>query len=59
MAIACASGPDGPDAAVIVKALGAIVGGGGGGSPEVALAGGKDPSKIEEALAEARRLLSE
>ena len=29
-----------------------------GGSPEVALAGGKDPSQIEAALAEAQRLLS-
>ena len=37
---------------------GPMVGGGGGGSPEVALAGGKDPSQIEAALAEAQRLLS-
>ena len=36
---------------------GAMVGGGGGGSAEVAMAGGKDPSQIEAALAEAQRLL--
>ncbi len=47
-----------PDAVQLVRALGAIVGGGGGGSAELALAGGKDPSKIEAALAEAQRLLS-
>ena len=33
-------------------------GGGGGGTAEVATAGGKDPSQIEAALAEAQRLLS-
>jgi alanyl-tRNA synthetase len=59
VAIAAACGPDGPDAKVLVGALGSIVGGGGGGSPELALAGGKDPSRIDEALDEARRLLSE
>jgi alanyl-tRNA synthetase len=44
----------------LVKALGPIVGGGGGGRPgsPSALAGGKDPSRLEEALDEARRLLS-
>jgi alanyl-tRNA synthetase len=49
-----------PDAVELVKTLGPIVGGGGGGRPgsPSALAGGKDPSKLEEALAEARRLLS-
>jgi alanyl-tRNA synthetase len=59
VAIAGATGPDGPNATDLVRALGAIVGGGGGGSPELALAGGKDPSRIDEALAEALRLLSE
>jgi alanyl-tRNA synthetase len=59
VAIACATGPDGPDATVVVRALGEIVGGGGGGSPELALAGGKVPTRIDEALDEARRLLSE
>ena len=57
VAIAAATGGS-PDAVQLVKALGAIVGGGGGGRPEVALAGGKDPSRIEDALAEAQRLLS-
>jgi alanyl-tRNA synthetase len=57
VAIAAATGGS-PDATQLVRMLGAMVGGGGGGSPEVALAGGKDPSKIEAALAEAQRLLS-
>jgi alanyl-tRNA synthetase len=57
VALAVATGGT-PDATVVVRALGAIVGGGGGGSPELALAGGKDPSRVDEALAEARRLLS-
>jgi len=57
VAIAAATGGS-PDAARLVRTLGAMVGGGGGGSPEVALAGGKDPSQIEAALAEAQRLLS-
>ncbi len=47
-----------PDATQLVRTLGAMVGGGGGGSAEVARAGGKDPSRIEAALAEAQRLLS-
>ncbi len=47
-----------PDANQLVRTLGPMVGGGGGGSPEVATAGGKDPSGIEAALAEAQRLLS-
>jgi alanyl-tRNA synthetase len=57
-AIAGATGPDGPDATELVRTLGAIVGGGGGGSSELALAGGRDPSRIDEALDEARRLFS-
>jgi alanyl-tRNA synthetase len=50
-----------PDAVELVKTLGPIVGGGGGGRPgsPSALAGGKDPSKLDDALAEARRLLSQ
>ena len=58
VAIAAATGGD-PDAVQLVRTLGRMVGGGGGGSPEVALAGGKDPSQLEVALAEAQRLLSE
>ena len=57
VAIVAATGGS-PDAAQLVGSLGKIVGGGGGGSAEVALAGGKDPSQIEAALAEAQRLLS-
>ena len=38
------------DARDIVKAATAICGGGGGGKPDLAQAGGKDPSKIDEAL---------
>ncbi len=34
----------------LVKRAAAVVGGGGGGKPELAQAGGKDPSKISEAL---------
>ena len=37
----------------IVKSASLKVGGSGGGSPTRAQAGGKDPSKIDEALAEA------
>jgi alanyl-tRNA synthetase len=57
VAIAAATGGE-PDATQLVRQLGKMVGGGGGGSAEVALAGGKDPSQIEAALAEAQRLLS-
>jgi alanyl-tRNA synthetase len=41
----------------LVKTLAPIVGGGGGGRPDFAEAGGKDPSKIADLLAEARRLV--
>jgi alanyl-tRNA synthetase len=47
-----------PNATEVVRALGKIVGGGGGGSSELAVAGGRDPSRVDDALAEARRLLS-
>jgi alanyl-tRNA synthetase len=47
-----------PNATEVVRALGGIIGGGGGGSAEVATAGGKNAARVEEALAEARRLLS-
>ena len=57
--IAGAIGPGGPNATELVRALGAIVGGGGGGSAELALAGGKDPARLDQVLDEARRLLSE
>ena len=47
-----------PNATQVVRALGAIVGGGGGGSAQLAVAGGKEVSRVDDALAEARRLLS-
>ncbi len=57
VAIAAATGGE-PNATQLVKTLGPMVGGGGGGSAELAQAGGKDPSQIDAALAEAQRLLS-
>ena len=38
----------------VVKEIAPIVGGGGGGRPTMARAGGKDPEKLPDALAEAR-----
>jgi alanyl-tRNA synthetase len=42
----------------LVKALAAIVGGGGGGRPEMAQAGGKDVSRLPEALAQAPAIVA-
>ncbi len=42
-----------------IKSVAPIVGGGGGGRPDFAQAGGKDPSKIQTALEEAKTYLSE
>jgi alanyl-tRNA synthetase len=41
----------------LVKAIAPIVDGGGGGRPQLAQAGGKDPAKIDEALAKAAELI--
>jgi alanyl-tRNA synthetase len=41
----------------VVRQAASIVGGGGGGRPTMARAGGKDPAKLAEALAEAERLV--
>ena len=41
----------------IVKTIAPIVDGGGGGKPQMAQAGGKNPAKIDEALAKARELI--
>ncbi|MDQ3671216.1 MAG: alanine--tRNA ligase [Actinomycetota bacterium] len=41
----------------VVRKAAAIVGGGGGGRPTMARAGGKNPAKLPEALAEAERLI--
>jgi len=43
----------------LVRAVAKVTGGSGGGKPHLALAGGKDASKLGEALAEAKRLLTE
>ncbi len=45
-------------AGAVVREIAPIVGGGGGGRPDFAEAGGKDPSKIDAALAESRVLLT-
>ncbi|MBK5219508.1 MAG: alanine--tRNA ligase [Thermoleophilia bacterium] len=44
----------GLSAAALVRAAAAVVGGGGGGRDDMAQAGGKDPAKLDEALATAR-----
>lgn len=44
----------GLSAAALVREAAAVVGGGGGGRDDMAQAGGKDPSKLDEALAAAR-----
>ena len=48
---------NGANAGKIVKAAAMICGGGGGGRPDSASAGGKDPSKIAEALESAKKSL--
>ncbi len=57
VSFACACGKaavkNGAHAGNIVKKAAVICGGGGGGRPDSATAGGKDASKIEQALAEA------
>ena len=44
----------GLDAGKLVKAAAKVVGGGGGGKPTLAQAGGKDPSRLAEALAQVK-----
>jgi alanyl-tRNA synthetase len=41
----------------VIKEIAPIVGGGGGGRPQMAQAGGKDPTKIDDALAKATELI--
>ncbi|MCB0180803.1 MAG: alanine--tRNA ligase, partial [Anaerolineae bacterium] len=43
----------------LVKAVAAVVGGGGGGRPNMAQAGGRDPSRLDEALAQVDGLVDE
>jgi len=54
--VAVAADGGGAHAGDIVKQIAPLLGGGGGGKPELAVAGGKDPSGIDGALAEARKL---
>ncbi len=49
---------NGAHAGKIIKETAAIVGGGGGGRPDSAQAGGKDASKLDEALANVKNLLA-
>ncbi len=42
-----------------MRAAAGVVGGGGGGRDDMAQAGGKDPWKLDEALAAARTLIEE
>jgi len=41
----------------LIKEVAAVCGGGGGGRPDMAQAGGKDPSKLDEALKRAEELV--
>jgi alanyl-tRNA synthetase len=41
----------------LIREVAAVVGGGGGGRPDFAQAGGKDPGKLDEALARFNTLL--
>lgn len=43
----------------IIKAAAAVCGGGGGGRPNMAQAGGKDASKIGDALEKAKEIIAE
>jgi len=49
--------PKGFSAGNILREVAKVAGGGGGGKPEFAQAGGKDPSKVDEALAKAAELI--
>lgn len=43
----------------LIKSIAGVVGGGGGGRPNLAQAGGKDSSKLPEALDKARQMIAE
>ncbi len=53
-----ASAKGGLDAGKVVKQIAPLLGGGGGGSPELAVAGGKDPGGVDRALEEARKVVA-
>lgn len=48
----------GLDAVHIVRTIAKMVGGGGGGKPTLAQAGGKDPTRLAEALAQVESLVA-
>ena len=50
---------EGFDAAAVVRQVAPLIGGGGGGRADLAQAGGKDASRLDEALREAARLVLE
>jgi alanyl-tRNA synthetase len=43
----------------LIRVVAGVVGGGGGGRPDFAQAGGKDPSKIDAALAKFNELVGD
>lgn len=47
------------DAVGLVRAGAGLIGGGGGGSPELALAGGRTPDGLDDALAAIRAQLGD
>lgn len=49
----------GIDASKIIKKIAVIIGGSGGGRPDMAQAGGRDPGRVEEALAEVFKVIEE
>ena len=62
LSFACACGADavakGAHAGNIVRAVATVAGGSGGGKPDSAMAGGKDLSKVDDALQEAENVLA-
>ena len=62
LSFACACGADavakGAHAGNIVRAVANVAGGSGGGKPDSAMAGGKDLSKVDDALQEAENVLA-
>lgn len=57
----CACGKEarekGANAGKIVKAVAQIAGGNGGGKPDLAMAGAKDPTKVDEAIMQAKSII--
>ena len=52
--VAAVAKGSGLDASVLLAGAARTVGGGGGKSADVAIAGGRDPSRLDEALEQAR-----